>query len=199
MDPAEIVLGLIAERQEEQEAAKALIEQAQVLQKQAEKQLERLPRAVREVLSAVPGELRKGVTEGSGEILRDMMRPAVSEAKELVKSLKAAATEAQASAKTLQRTSIIQGVFLLGAGLAVGLIGWAATGYLVKNRAQELERLDAAIAKERAVLANLQSETWRLELVEYQDGTRGIILPKGIKVDRTGTVQDGQVGIVITP
>ncbi|MDR1922480.1 MAG: hypothetical protein LBS31_12195 [Candidatus Adiutrix sp.] len=54
---------------------------------------------------------------------------------------------------------------------------------------------------ERAALVRLQSETWRLELIDYQDGTRGIILPKGLKVDRTGALQggSGRGGILLDP
>ena len=162
MDQEDLLLAIVAEAQEDREAIQGLKETVQALIGQNDKQLEKLPRVVREVLSAVPGELRKGVTEGSGEILREVMRPAVGEAKELVKSLKAAATEAQASAKALRRTGIILGFFLLGAGLAVGLIGWKAMGLMVESRTQELDQVKAefqAIDHELAKTANVQSFT----------------------------------------
>lgn len=181
-------------------AAEELLEAVQVLKQQTDKELDKLPRVVREVLLAVPGELRKGIEEGSTEILREVMRPAADEAKELVKSLKEVAAEAQAGAKALRRTGPTTGLYVLAFGLGVGLIGWAVMGYLVKSRTQELDQLGVDIARDRGTLAELRSETWGVELLKT-DRQRIIILPKGVKYSHNGPMQDGsgRVGIVITP
>lgn len=69
----------------------------------------------------------------------------------------------------------------------------------IKSRINELAELKAAIVVEQRILGELQGKTWGLELVTYGDGTRGIVLPRGVKVDRTGAVQDGRTAIVIKP
>lgn len=48
-------------------------------------------------------------------------------------------------------------------------------------------------------MAELQAKTWRLELAKYGDGTRGSILLRGVKVERTETVKDGREVLVIKP
>jgi hypothetical protein len=143
-------------------AAEELLESVQTLKQQADKKLEKLPRVVRDVLSAVPDEVRKGVAENSGEILREVMKPAGSEAQELAKSLKAAAAEAKASAQALRRTGIMQVFFLLGAVVVIGLASSAVMNYLVKGRIQELNQLKAeiqAIDHDLAKTANVRSFT----------------------------------------
>lgn len=201
MDHEDLLLAIVAEAQEDREAIKYLKEAVQALIGQNDKQLEKLPRAVREVLSAVPGEVRKGIQDGSGDILQAVMKPAAGEAKELTKCLKAAAAEAQASAKALRRTGLTVGLYALAFGLAVGLIGWGLMGYKIKNRHQELEHLDAAIATRQTTLKRLETKTWGLELLDGNEDERAIVLPKGSKYVRNGPMQDGsgRVGIVISP
>lgn len=201
MDHEDLLLAIVAEAQEDREAIHGLKEAVQALIGQNDKQLEKLPRAVREVLSAVPSEVRKGVKDGSEEVLREMMRPAAGEVKELTSYLKAAATEAQASAKALRHTGLTVGLYALAFGLAVGLIGWGLMGYKIKNRHQELDHLDAVIATRQTTLEKLGTKTWGLELLEGNEEGRIIVLPKGVKYVRNGAMQDGsgRVGIVVTP
>lgn len=93
----------------------------------------------------------------------------------------------------------MQGVFLLAVAMVVIGAAYVAGNLLVKSRVDELAELKTQIEAERDTLAELRSKAWGLELVKYDDGSRGIILPKGVKVDRTGAVQDGRIGVVIRP
>jgi len=166
--------GLIAQAEDIQKHAVAL-------QRAAQEAVKELPEAIR---AAVRGEARVIIakaTESASTALLD------------------ACNEAKASSATLRRTGLMQGVFLLAAALVLGCAGFFAGNLLLKNRISELGEVKAAIQAEESTLVELRAKTWGLELVNYGDGTRGIILPKGVKVDRAGAVQDGRVGIVIKP
>lgn len=91
----------------------------------------------------------------------------------------------------------MQGFFLLAVALVIGGVGFAVMGFIGKSKLAELNELKAAIQTEQAILDELQSKTWKLDLVRYEDGSRGIILPKGVKIERTGAIPDGRNGIVI--
>lgn len=99
--------------------------------------------------------------------------------------------------KKIRATGLLGGLFLLLVALVVIGAVYFAGSLLYKSRLEELAELKAQVTAERATLAELQAKTWGLELVKYQDGTRGIILPKGTKFDRSGPVQDGRTGLVI--
>ena len=109
------------------------------------------------------------------------------------------ASSARATSAVLRRTGLIQGVFLVAVALVIGAVGFAVMGFIGKSRLAELHELKAAIRAEEAILSELQSKTWGLELVKYGDGTYGIVRPKGVKVDRTGAMQDGRDAVVIRP
>jgi len=97
--------------------------------------------------------------------------------------LQDAAAEGRASAKALRRTGLLVGAALLAiAVIIIGLTHSVIAPALVRSYAGDLAGVKAELAAERATMARLQSETWRLELVDYQDGSRGILLPKGVKV-----------------
>lgn len=70
---------------------------------------------------------------------------------------------------------------------------------LFKSRIDELSNLQAQIKAEQTTLDELKSKTWGLELVSYDDGTRGIILPESMKFSHSGQVKDGRDAIVIKP
>lgn len=59
--------------------------------------------------------------------------------------------------------------------------------------------LQREVATLEATAEQLTSKTWRLELVKYSDGRRGIILPKGVQIERSGSVQDGRAVVLIMP
>lgn len=67
---------------------------------------------------------------------------------------------------------------------------------------EQAKKERAALTREIAILSEqaekLKAKTWGVELVEWRDGGRGIILPKGMRVKHTGQVEDGREAIVIT-
>ena len=167
---------------------------------------EDLQRVADKILDNTAADSRKLETEGANAVLsaiRGGMDRAVKETKtgfeEAAKGLKEAAGEAQASSAVLRRTGLMQGVFLLAVALVVGGVGFAVMGFIGKSKLAELAELKATIREERTTLSELQAETWGLILVHYDDGTRGIILPKGVKVERTGALKDGRGAIIIKP
>lgn len=84
--------------------------------------------------------------------------------------------------------------------LILGVV-FAISDITLKNRFATLQELRGQIAIEQKTLKQLKSETWGLTLTTFEDGSRGIILPKGVAIDRTGALMDksGRIGIVIKP
>lgn len=68
-----------------------------------------------------------------------------------------------------------------------------------KKLQTEIANLKTAIQAEKATLAELESKTWRITLMEWDNGERGIILPEGVKFMRPVKVKDGRDAIVINP
>ena len=60
------------------------------------------------------------------------------------------------------------------------------------------DTLRAEITEMEQTAAGLTGKTWGLTLMQW-DNERGIILPRGVKVDRTGPLKDGREAIVIKP
>lgn len=125
------------------------------------------------------------------------------EAQEVFSALPLAVEQAGQKIRStgLQMALIMLGVGVIVCGASAAFIGWSTSS--LRDEAAELRSTIAAlkrnVAEEQKTLRELSGKTWRLELVNYGDGTRGIILPRGTKVDRTGVVQDGRIGIVIKP
>ena len=151
------------------------------LQAATEDALTRLPEAARRTFEAVARETFAETAQKASEGLLE------------------ASSEAKASASALRRTGLMQGVFLLAAGVVIIGALYFVAKMLFDSRITELAELKAAIRAEEGTLAELRSKTWGLELVNYGDGTRGILLPRGVKVDRSGAMKDGREAIVIKP
>jgi len=151
-------------------------------------------------LQRVAQDAVKTLPEASRSAVRDAAREFIIEgAEKASKGLLDASSEAKATSEALRRTGLMQGAFLLLVALvAIGAVYFAGS-LLFKSRLEELAELKIQLAQARAALDELQSKTWGLELVNYGDGTRGILLPKGVKVDRTGNVPDGRAAVVIKP
>lgn len=94
----------------------------------------------------------------------------------------------------LQMALILLAIAVVVCGASVGFIGWS-TDSLRKER----DTLKAAILAEEATLAELRSKTWGLELVNYSDGGRGIILPKGTTFSHKAKIENGRTAIIIKP
>ena len=174
MQDEDKLYGLIAQAEDIQKHAVAL-------QRVAQEAVRGLPEATR---AAVVGEAREIITRATENASTALL---------------GACNEAKVSSAALRRTGLMQAVFLLAVALVICGAGVAAGNFQLKSRVSELAELKAAIRAEEATFSELRSKTWGLELVNYGDGTRGIVLPKGVKVERTGTVQDGRFGIVIKP
>lgn len=85
---------------------------------------------------------------------------------------------------------------VLAAGVAVGAGVSVYIRHDVGDLRDEARTLRAKIAEMKQTAADLAGKTWGLTLVEADD--RGIVLPKGVEVVRSGKNQDDQVFIVIS-
>lgn len=165
-----------------------LIAQAEDIQQHAVA----LQRATQEAVKTLPEAARGAVRDAARDFI-------VQGAETASKGLLDASSEAKASASALRRTGLMQGFFLLAAGVVIIGALYVVGKMFFDSRVTELAELKAAIRAEESTLAELRSKTWGLELVNYGDGTRGILLPRGVKVDRSGAMKDGREAIVIKP
>ena len=94
----------------------------------------------------------------------------------------------------LQMALILLAIAVVVCGASVAFIGWS-TDSLREERAT----LKAAIQAEEAMLAELKSKTWGITLWKWENGERGIILPKGVTFVRQIKVKDGRDAAVIEP
>lgn len=129
----------------------------------------------------------------------DLQKHAVQlqdKAQETFSGLTLAVEQAQKKIRStgLQMALIMLGISVLVCGLTLKIFLWS-TESLKKER----EALKVAIQAEEATLAELQSKTWKLELVNDSDGVRGIILPKGVQFVRSGKLKDGREAVIIAP
>ena len=117
-------------------------------------------------------------------------------AQETFSGLTLAVEQAQKKIRStgLQMALIILGISVLVCGLTLKIFLWS-TESLKKER----EALKVAIQAEEVTLGELQSKTWKLELVNDSDGIRGIILPKGVQFVRSGKLKDGREAVIIAP
>lgn len=115
------------------------------------------------------------------------------------KTFEALPLAVEQAGKKIRSTGLLGALFVLAVAVVVSAIAVAGVWWGTSSLRSEAADLKAAIRAEQATLAELQGKTWGLELVDYGKEGRGIILPKGVKVDRTGAVQDGRIGIVIKP
>lgn len=101
--------------------------------------------------------------------------------------------------KKIRSTGLLGGVFVLAVALvAIGVVYFAGS-LLYKSRLEELADLKMQLAQARGTLGELQSKTWSLELIRYSDGSRGIILPKGVQANNPVRLDDGRIAVVIKP
>ena len=185
------VYGLMAQAEDIQKEAEALLMEA----REAQAALRNTPvNVLNAVRGGVKGEVReilkqelKGVSEGLQGLLEGVQNAVDSQV-----SL-AHATERKIRGARWQHTLFL---LLVGGLLAGGL--WMFQDFALEQAKKER----AALTREIAILSEqaekLKAKTWGVELVEWRDGGRGIILPKGMRVKHTGQVEDGREAIVIT-
>lgn len=165
-----------------------LIAQAEDIQKHAIA----LQRAAQDAVKTLPDASRSAVRDAAREFIIEGVEKAS-------RGLLDASNEAKATSAALRQTGLYQGVFLVAVAivLAAGFI--ALTSYMSKSKLAELHELKATIRTEEGRLAELRSKTWELELMTYNDGGRGIILPKGTAYSHTAKQNDGRTVIIIKP
>lgn len=185
------VYGLMAQAEDIQKEAEALLMEA----REAQAALRNTPvNVLNAVRGGVKSEVReilkqelKGVSEGLQGLLEGVQNAVGSQV-----SL-AHATERKIRGARWQHTLFL---LLVGGLIAGGL--WMFQDFALEQAKKER----AALTREIAILSEqaekLKAKTWGVELVEWRDGGRGIILPKGMRVKHTGQVEDGREAIVIT-
>lgn len=99
----------------------------------------------------------------------------------------------------IRSTGLQMAFMMLGVGVIVCVASTAFIGWSTDSLREEHTALKAAIQAEKATLAELESKTWRITLMEWDNGERGIILPKGVKFVRPVKVKDGRDAVVINP
>lgn len=128
----------------------------------------------------------------------DLQKHAVklqNEAKEVLSTLPLAVKEA---GQEIRSTGLQMALMALSIGVIVCIGAVATLLWSTDRLREERDSLKAAIQTEEINLANLQSKTWNIELMEWDNGERGIILPKGVNFVRPVKVKDGRNAIVIS-
>ena len=165
-----------------------LIAQAEDIQRHAVT----LQQVAQEAVKGLPGGYKEAVKGAAREILTEAAQNAST-------ALLEACNEAKASSSALRRTGLFQAVFLLAVALIIAGASFGGLSWLVKSRLSELAEVKAAIQTEKATLADLQSKTWGLKLVEYKEGGKGIVLPKWLEFERAATLENGKTALIIKP
>lgn len=174
MQTEDKIFGLIAQAEDIQKHAVAL-------QRSAQDAIKTLPDASR---AAVRDAAREFITEG---------------AERASKGLLDASNEAKATATALRRTGLMQGVFLVAVAVVIAGGAYFAMRFIGARELAQLQELKEQVRAERVILSELQSKTWGLELVNYSDGGRGIILPRGTTFSRAAKIENGRTAIIINP
>ena len=163
-----------------------LIAQAGDIQKHAVT----LQQVAQEAVKGLPGGYKEAVKGAAREILTEAAQNAST-------ALLEACNEAKASSSALRRTGLLQAVFLLAVALIIAGASLGGLNWFIKSRLSELAEVKSAIQAEKATLADLQSKTWKLELITFSDGSRGVILPKGKQYERITTMEDGRAVVLL--
>lgn len=111
--------------------------------------------------------------------------------------------DAKQAVKPILQAGLVQAVYIGSTAIIVSLLVSVALikglGWHVNIKKLELTELKNKILIEETTLSSIKKKTWSLELVEYNDGIRGIILPRGVKFNQAASVQDGRDVILIRP
>lgn len=172
-----------------------LMAHAEDLQKLAEASLQKVGQAVSHLENASVKAISGAVTTGIDRTLENTKK----ELLEANRGLVGASAEAQATCALMKRTGLFQAVFLLAVALIIAGASFGGLSWFIKSRLSELAEVKAAIQAEKATLADLQSKTWGLELVEYKEGGKGIVLPKWLEFERAATLKNGKTALIIKP
>lgn len=86
-------------------------------------------------------------------------------------------------------------LFVVGMLILAGL-KWAAE-WTLADLHREAAEYRAEIAALKETSAKLTAKTWKLELIDYDTGQRGIRLPKGMAIDYTAQDKSNQTIIML--
>ena len=186
------VYGLMAQAEDIQKAAVELLRDSHKAQLTLEN-----------VSKNALGAIRAGVRDEVGEILKQELRGASEGLLGLSEGVREAVSSQVSLAHSTEQT--IRGatwrfslVLCIIGGLVAGGL-WMFQDFVLDKAKKEHAALKQEIAALEEQAKKLKAKTWNLQLVEWDDGERGIILPKGVRVKRTGQqVKDGREAIVIT-
>lgn len=149
-------------------------------------------------LEALPREL----TATLAPVLEDVSK-SVADAKTAFVALPDVVQEAEQRMRSASLHAALVGAGVcLAVSLIFGVVFYLWHSGMREERTaltEELKSLKASIQAEEAMLAELKSKTWGLELKNYSDGGRGIILPKGTTFSHTAKIEKGRTAIVIKP
>lgn len=106
----------------------------------------------------------------------------------------------------IRSTGLLGALFVLTVGVVVATVAVAGIWWGTSSLRDEAAELRSTIvtlrqyaAEERRTLQELEGKTWGLELVQYKEGNRGIVLPKGLKFERAATIENGKTALIIKP
>ena len=99
----------------------------------------------------------------------------------------------------MRKTWLLHGAYLLGVAVLIVGFGIPLLGWHVGQQVDQLNELKTEINRGQAMLGELEKKTWGLELIEFSDGGRGIILPKGLRLPQNhlGDIKDGRQAIIL--
>lgn len=172
-----------------------LMTHAEDLQRVAQSSLQEVGKAIQRMETGTGNAILSVIRTGIDETMQET-KTGLTEA---AMGLKKVSEEAKGTREHLRRTGLILGVFLVTMAFVVGSVGFAIMNTISKTQLAEMDKIKAAILAEQSTLDELQSKTWGIKLTQYEDGTRSIIMPKGTKIDRIATTNDGRSAAVIKP
>lgn len=187
----DVLYGLMAQAEDTQNSANKLLEMA-------ESEITAAKNMRRSVQEALRGDFRGEIRV----ILKQELKGASEGLQELSEGVKEAVNSqvslAHATERELRGSRWWHTLFLLLVGGLVAGGLWMFLDFELDKAKKERTALKQEVAVLSEQAAKLKSKTWDVQLVEWPDGERGIILPRGVRVKRTGQVEDGRDAIVIT-
>lgn len=186
------VYGLMAQAEDIQKAAVELLRDSHKAQLTLEN-----------VSKNALGTIRAGVREEVGEILKQELKGASEGLLGLSEGVREAVSSQVSLAHSTEQT--IRGatwrfalvLCIIGGIVAGGL--WMFQDFVLNKAKKERDLLLSEIASLTEQADKLKTKTWGVEFVEWSDGERGIILPKGVTFVRQVKVNDGRNAAVIAP
>lgn len=125
-----------------------------------------------------------------------LQRRAVETFDALPKSVKEAGDELRSHWMKATGLSIAT---VICAGIAVGIGVSAYIHYKTASLGTEAEALRKEVNRLKTTAAQLASQTWNLELIDYGPDERIIVIPQGYKIKSKGRLKDdGRAAIEIT-